>query len=101
MAVWGPSNCGKTEIVFEMLLKNTFSSKFESILCFYQRDQSKFQFIKRKINIQFMKFSTSFKQISEIDYCLWVFDDSCEEVLNDRKILKRQPEVIKKSVLFT
>ena len=87
MAVCGPSCCGKTELIFKMLLQNTFSPKFESIFYFYQHEQPKFQFIERKINIQFMKFS-SFEQISELDDCLLVFDDSCEEIFNDKEFSK-------------
>ena len=87
MAVFGPSCCGKTEFTFKMLLQNTFSPKFESIFSFYQHDQTKFQFIERKINIQFIKFS-SFEQISELDDCLLVFDDSCEEIFNDKDFSK-------------
>ena len=67
-----------------MLLQNT---KFESIFYFYQHDQPKFQFKERKINIQFIKFS-SFEQISELDYCLLAFDDSCEENFNDKDFSK-------------
>ena len=69
-----------------MLLQNTFSPKFESIFYFYQHDQPKFQFIERKINIQFKKFS-NFEQISELDDFLLVFDDSCEEILMIKNFL--------------
>ena len=48
MAVCGPSCCGKTELIFKMLLQNTFSPMFESIFYFYQHEQPKFQFIERK-----------------------------------------------------
>ena len=70
-----------------MLLQNTFSPKFELIFFVYQHDQTKFQFIERKLNIQVMKFS-NFAQISELDNCLWVFDDSCEEIINDTEFSK-------------
>ena len=83
MANFGPSCCGKTELIFKMLLQNNFSPKFESIFYFYQHDQPKFQFIERNINSQFIKFS-SFKQTSELVECLLVFDDSCEEIFNDK-----------------
>ena len=66
-----------------MLLQNTFSPKFESIIYFYQHDQPNLLFIGRKINIQCMKFS-SFEQKSESDYCLLVFDNSCEKIFNDK-----------------
>ena len=95
MAVCGPSCCRKTELIFKMLLQNAFSPKFESTFYFYQHDQPKFQFIERKINIQFKKFS-SFEQISELDDRFLVFDDSCEEICNDKDFSKLA--VIKKSV---
>ena len=87
MAVCGPSCCGKTALIFKMLLQNTFSPKFESLFYFYQHDQPKFQFIERKINIQFIKFS-SFEQILELDDWLLVFDNSCEEIFNDKDFSK-------------
>ena len=86
MAICGPSCCGETELIFKILLQNT-SSKFESIFYIYQHNQPKLQFIERKINIQFMMFS-SFEQISELDDCLMVFDDSCEEIFNDKELSK-------------
>ena len=66
MAVSGPSCCGKTELIFKMLLQNTFSPKFQSILYFYQHEQPKFESLERKLNIQFNKF-TSFEIISELE----------------------------------
>ena len=86
MAGCGPSCCGKTELIFKMLIQNTFSTKFESIFFFYQHDQPIFQFLERKINIQFKKFS-SFEQISQLDDCFLVFDDSCEEVFMIKNFL--------------
>ena len=54
---------------------------------FYQPDQPKFQFVERKINIQFIKFY-SFEQMSELDDCLLVFDNSCEEIVNHKEFSK-------------
>ena len=70
-----------------MLLQKTFLAKFESIFYFYQHDQPKLQFIEKKINIQFIKFSC-FEQISELDDSLLVFDDSCEVIFNDKEFSK-------------
>ena len=83
MAVCGPSCCGKTDLIFRMLLENTFSPKFLSIFYFYQHEQPKFKSLEAKLNIQFTKFS-SFDLISELENCLLVFDDSGEEIFNDR-----------------
>ena len=87
MAVSGPSCCGKTELIFKMLLQNTFSPKFQSIFYFYQHKQPKFESLERNLNIQFKKF-TSFEFISELEDCLLVFDDSCEEIFNDKEFSK-------------
>ena len=87
MAVCGPSCCGKTELFFRMLLENTFSPKFLSIFNLYQHEQPKFKSIETKLNIQFTKFS-SFDLISELENCLLVFDDSCEEMFNDKEFSK-------------
>ena len=87
MAVCGPSCCGKTELIFRMLLENTFSAKFLSIFYFYQHEQPKFKSLEAKLNIQFTKFS-SFDLISELENCLLVFDDSCEEIFNDKEFSK-------------
>ena len=87
MAVCGPSCCGKTELIFNMLLNDTFSPKFQAIFYFYQYDQPKFQSLERKLNIQFTKFS-SFDLISDLENCLLVFDDSCEEIFNDKEFSK-------------
>ena len=87
MAVCGPSGCGKTEIIFQKLLKNTFFPNFKSIYYFYQHDQPKFQTMERNLNIYFTKFS-GFEFISQLENCLLVFDDSCEEIFNDKEFSK-------------
>ena len=56
MAVCGPSCCGKTELIFQMLLRNTFYPKFKSIYYFYQHEQPKFSSIERNLNIFFQSF---------------------------------------------
>ena len=87
MAVCGPSCCGKTELIFQMLLRNTFYPKFKSIYYFYKHEQPKLSSIERNLNIFFTKFS-GFDFISQLENCLLVFDDSCEEVFNDKEFSK-------------
>ena len=87
MAVCGPSCCGKTEPIFQMLLRNTFYPKFNSIYYFYQHEQPKFSSIERNLNIFFTKFS-GFDFISQLENCLLVFDDSCEDIFNDKEFSK-------------
>ena len=87
MAVCGPSCCGKTELIFQLLLRNTFCPKFKSIYYFYQDEQPKFSSIERNLNVSFTKFS-GFDFISQLENCLLVFDVSCEEIFNDKEFLK-------------
>ena len=87
MAVCGRLCCGKTELIFQMLLRNTFSPTFSSIYYFYQNEQPKFSTIERKVNIFFTKFS-GFEFISQLENCLLVFDYSCEEIFNDKEFSK-------------
>ena len=86
MAVCSPSCCGKTELIFRMLLENTVCPTFLSIFYFYQHEQPKFKSLEEKLNIQFTKFS-SFDLISELENCLLVFDDSCE-IFNGKEFSK-------------
>ena len=76
-----------TELIFKMLLVGTFFPEFQTIFYFYQHDQPKFQSLEKKLNIHFKKFS-NFELNSELENCLLVFDDSCEEIFNDKKISK-------------
>ena len=43
--------------------------------------------MERNLNIYFTKF-LGFEFISELEYCLLVFDDSCEEIFNDKEFSK-------------
>ena len=83
MAVCGPSCCGKTELIFQILLRKTFYPTFSSIYYFYQHEQPKLSTIERKVNIVFTKISEC-EFISQLENCLLLFDDSCEEIFNDK-----------------
>ena len=85
MAVCGPSCCGKTELIFQV--RNTFYPKFKSIYYFYQHEQPKFSSIERNLNI-FVTKCSGFDFISQLENCLFVFDDSCEEIFNDKEFSK-------------
>ena len=84
MAVCEPSCCGKTELIFKMLLVGTFFPEFQTIYYFYQHDQPKFQSLEKKLNIHFKKLY-NFELISELENYHFVFDDSCEEIFNDKE----------------
>ena len=87
MAVVGPSGSGKTDLILKMLTSNTFYPKFTSIIYFYQHEQPKYQQIEKQLNIQFQKFS-NFDVISNLEDCLLIFDDSCEDIFNDKEFSK-------------
>ena len=90
MAVCGPSCYGKTELMFKMLLHGTISPEFQKIFYFYQHDQPKFQSLEKKLNIEFKQLS-GFELVSKLENCLLVFDDSCEEIFNDKDFSKLAP----------
>ena len=77
----------KKQLIFQMLLRNTFYPTFRSIYYFYQHEQPNFSTIERKVNIFFTKFS-GFEFISQLENSLLVFDDSCEEIFNDKEFSK-------------
>ena len=87
MAVVGPSGSGKTDLILKMLMNRTFYPNFRSIIYFYQHDQPKFQQVEKQLDIQFKKFS-SFELISQLENCLLIFDDSCEDIFNDKEFSK-------------
>ena len=78
---------GKTDLIIQMLLRNTFYPKFKSIYYIYQHELPKFSSIERNLNMFFTKFS-GFDFISQLENCLLVFDDSCEEIFNDKEFSK-------------
>ena len=95
MAVSAPSCCGKTELIFKMLLQNTFSPKFQSIFYFYQHEQPKFESLERKLNIQFKKF-TSFEIISELEDCLLVLMIHAKKFLTIKSFQNLRLQVVTK-----
>lgn len=87
MAVVGPSGSGKTELIFKMLKDGTFQPPFEQILYFYRESQPKFTQVLNQLNIQFMRF-TNFDVTKDLENCLLIFDDSCEEIYNEKEFVK-------------
>ena len=82
MSVSGPSGSGKTDLFFQMLLKGTFYRSYNKIFCFYLHDQPKYRsFVSHnKFDIEFIKLS-SFEIINNLQDCMIVFDDTCEEII--------------------
>ena len=56
IAVCGQWCCGKTELIFQMLLRNIFYPNFSSINYFYRNEQPNFSTIERKVNIFLLSF---------------------------------------------
>ena len=77
MAVVGPSGCGKTELIFKMLSGNTFFPKFNDIKFLYRKMQQ--IYIKNYANLEFL---------NNLENCLLIVDDSCEEIYNDKEFVK-------------
>ena len=87
MALVGPSGTGKTHLIFRMLQGHTFYPKVEPIYFFYKEYQHLFDKVSKILQIQFIKFS-SFDVINDLSNCWLVFDDSCEEIYNDKEFVK-------------
>ena len=88
MAVVGPSGSGKTDLIFSMLQGRSFYPAFPKIYYFYKEFQDIFTAMQQKIpHIEFIKYSglDITKQLSD---CLLVYDDSCEEIFNDKEFVK-------------
>ncbi len=83
MSVVGPSGSGKTRLIFQMLLK-----RLSLILKrFHQEYQDIFDKIQSLLNIEFVS-CVDFDFIEKLENCLLIFDDSCEEIYNDKRFSK-------------
>lgn len=87
MAIVGPSGCGKSQLIHEMLKGQTFYPKYEKIYFFYRESQPLYTKMMEELNIEFVP-CINFDLIETLENCLLVFDDSCEEIYEDRRFLK-------------
>ena len=87
MSVVGPSGSGKTQLIFSMLAAKTFYPRFEKIYFFYREFQPTFKEIERKLNIEFVS-CLDFELIKTLENCLLIFDDSCEEIYQEKDFVK-------------
>ena len=89
MSVSGPSGSGKTYLIFQMFLKGTFYPSYNKIFYFYLHDQPKYRsFVSHnKFDIEFIK-SSSFEIVNNLRDCMIVFDDTCEEIFNEKDFVK-------------
>ena len=89
MGVVGPSGSGKTQLIFNMLLRKTFKPEFEKVYYFYKEWQPIFDEILHKrvaLNIEFLS-NLDFELIKQLENCLLIFDDSCEEIYNSKEFV--------------
>ena len=89
MSVSGPSGSGKTDLIFQMILKGTFYPSYNKIFYFYLQDQPKYRSFAshNKFDIEFIKLS-SFEIVNNLRDCMIVFDDTCEEIFNEKDFVK-------------
>ena len=88
MGVVGPSGSGKTQLVFSMILGQTFQPKFDNVYYFYKEWQPIYDTVlqSRSVNIQFLA-TIDFDLIKTLENCLLVFDDSCDEIYNNKEFV--------------
>ena len=89
MAIVGPSGSGKTELIFKILMGNTFYPKFGTILYLYKNIQPAVseKVSSHEVNVKFMKFN-GFESLRNLEIVLLVFDDSCEDIYNDKEFVR-------------
>ena len=85
MAVVGPSGCGKTELIFKMS-GNTLYLKFNHILCSYREMQQIYIKMEQKLGVFFNKYA-NLDFLKNLENCLLIIDDSCEEIYNDKELV--------------
>ena len=87
MAVVGPSGSGKTQLIHKMLKGSTFVPRFDKIYYFYQEYQPLYDEMQKDLNIEFVP-CIDFEMIEKLNNCLLIFDDSCEEIYENKRFSK-------------
>ena len=87
MAIVGPSGCGKTELSFKMLSGNTFYPKFNQIIFLYRDMQQIYIKMEQKLGVIFKKY-VNLEFLNNLENCLLIMDDSCEQIYNDKEFVK-------------
>ena len=88
----GPSESGKSQLIYEWITNRTFQPKFDKIYLFYQYNQSLYDKMKKEIDcIEFVK-AVIFELIDSLKNngtkYLFISDDSSEEVCSSNGFLK-------------
>ena len=88
----GPSESGKTQLIYEWLTNGTFQPKFDKIYFFYQNYQSLYDKMQKEIDciefvngVKLKNWKLIEKQRNKISH---IFDDSCEEVCSSKEVVK-------------
>ena len=90
MALVGSGGSGKSHLIYWMLASPTFYPKkhfIEKTFLFYKENQPLFQNMSERLNIEFIA-CLDFKMIKNLENCLLVFDDSCEETYQEQAFAK-------------
>ena len=84
----GPSETGKSQLIYNWLKNGTFQPIFDKIYNFYQDSQPLYDVMQKEIeNLEFVQgvnfeFDASLK--NNVTKYLLIFDDSCGEVCNSK-----------------
>ena len=88
MSLVGPGGSGKTRLIFAMIASpTTFYPKLQKTYYFYKEYQPLFKEMAGKLNIEFVP-CLDFEMIKKLENCLLVFDDSCEEIYQEKEFVK-------------
>ena len=88
MAIVGPSGSGKTRLIYSMLASpTTFSPPIEKTYYFYKEYQPLFKEMSEKLGIEFIP-CLDFKMIKNLENCMLIFDDSWEEIYQEKEFVK-------------
>ena len=87
MAVVGPLGCSEVNLFFRILAENTFYPRYKNIIFLYHKMQLIYSQIDQHSEKVFKK-STNLKFLQKIENCLLIFDDSFEDIFNDKEFVK-------------
>ena len=84
----GPSQTGKSQLIYNWLKIGTFEPKFYKVYFFYQHSQPLYDFMQKEIeNLEFVQ-GVNFEYIDSVKNNgtkkLLKFDVSCEEICNSK-----------------
>ena len=84
----GPSETGKSQLIYNWLKIGTFQPKFNKIYFFYQHSQSLYDVMQKEIkNLEFVQ-GVNFEFIDSLKNngtkYLLIFDGSCEKICNSK-----------------